>query len=205
MAPHIVTWELDRDKRSTSPVPSTVGSVVSIESIISDMSMISHSVPDVRGRSMDFMQRKVTMPPGVHPAIDSPFVRHEKYFFQDGNITFLVRNCSTIDTRATHKVHNYFRLMALSTVSIVTSSPATQNISLPGLSSSVSVSTRSFPSLYPWEMSNARTLRPSFLSYIPSEFHRPFLFLVIEVCLSISDFEGHDLSYEQWKSVLRLS
>lgn len=98
--PHIVAWGLDEDKRSVSPVPSTVGSIVSIESIASDTSMISHSVPEVSPHSTDFLRRKV--PPGVHMAAESPFVRHEKYFFQDGNITFLVRECSTIDARTIH-------------------------------------------------------------------------------------------------------
>ncbi|KAH9006203.1 hypothetical protein EDB86DRAFT_696041 [Lactarius hatsudake] len=71
MAPHIVAWGLDKDKRSISPVPSTVGSIVSIESITSDPSIISHSVPEVSRRSTDFMRHKV--PPGVHLAVDSPF------------------------------------------------------------------------------------------------------------------------------------
>lgn len=200
MAPHIVAWGFDKNKRSVSPVPSTVESIVSIESITSDPSIISHSVPEV---STDFLRRKV--PPGVHLAADSPFVRHEKYFFQDGNITFLVRECSTIGTRTIH--NDNLRSMAPFTVSTATSSLVIQSISLAGLPSSVSVSTRLFPSSYRWEMSNARTLRPSFPSYILSEFGRPFLsfFLVIEACVSISDFEGHALSYERWKSVLHLS
>jgi hypothetical protein len=53
-------------------------------------------------------------------------------------------------------------------------------------------------------MSNARTLRHSFLSYIPSEFDRLFLVSVLMI-EAYSDFEGHDLSYEQWKSVLHLA
>jgi hypothetical protein len=28
---------------------------------------------------------------GVHHGNDDPFARHDKYFFKDGNITFLVR------------------------------------------------------------------------------------------------------------------
>lgn len=100
MAPHIVAWGLDEDKRSVSPVPSTVGSIVSIESMASDTSMIPRSVPEVSRRPTDSLRRKV--PPGVHLAVDSPFVRHEKYYFQDGNITFLVREFSAIDARTIH-------------------------------------------------------------------------------------------------------
>lgn len=92
MAPYIVAWGPDRP---ISPVPSTVGSIVSIESIGSDSSIIPHSTSEVTShRSTDFTERKV--PPGVHVAVDSPFVRHEKYFFHDGNITFLVRECLII-------------------------------------------------------------------------------------------------------------
>lgn len=165
--PHIVAWGLDEDKRSVSPVPSTVGSIVSIESIASDTSMISHSVPEVSPHSTDFLRRKV--PPGVHMAAESPFVRHEKYFFQDGNITFLVRECSTIDARTIHIFFLNLRSMALFTVSTVIFSPVIQIISPAGLPRSVSVNTRPFPSSYRWEMSNARTSRLSFQSYIPSE------------------------------------
>jgi hypothetical protein len=52
-------------------------------------------------------------------------------------------------------------------------------------------------------MSKARTLRRSFRLYIPSEFDSPSSPIsTIEV---FSHFEGHDLSYEQWKSILHLS
>ena len=100
MAPHIVAWGPDEGKRPISPAPSTVGSIVSIESIASDSSIIPHSTSEVTSRrSTDFTERKV--PPGVHLAVDSPFVRHEKYFFQDGNITFLVREM--FDYRISHR------------------------------------------------------------------------------------------------------
>jgi hypothetical protein len=54
---------------------------------------------------------------GVHHANDDPFARHDKYFFKDGNITFLVRT-SLIVCDPTHRsmqvdgtlycVHRYF-------------------------------------------------------------------------------------------------
>jgi hypothetical protein len=100
MAPHIVSWGPAEYKRSISPVPSTVGSIVSIESITSDTSIIPHSISEVSRRSMDSMPRKVPpVLPGLHLPVDSPFLRHEKYFFPDGNITFLVRGCLIIGIR----------------------------------------------------------------------------------------------------------
>ncbi|KAH9032569.1 hypothetical protein EDB85DRAFT_1955015 [Lactarius pseudohatsudake] len=158
MAPHIVAWGLDKDKRSISPVPSTVGSIVSIESITSDPSIISHSVLEVSRRSTDFMRHKV--PPGVHLAADSPFVRHEKYFFQDGNITFLIDG-------TLYCVHRYF----FSRDSEYFSNRLTQ----------------------------LGIRKHEALSIIIS------LGDMIEAYPSISDFEGHALSYEEWKSVLHLS
>ena len=173
MAPHIVAWGPAEYKRSISPVTSTVGSIVSIESITSDTSIIPHSISEVSRRSMDFMPRKVPpVLPGVHLPADSPFLRHEKYFFQDGNITFLVRGCLTIGIRM---IYHNLRSMARFTASIVTSSLDIRNISPVGLPSSAFVSMRLCPSSYRWGMSNARTLRPSFLSYIPSEFDRFFI------------------------------
>ena len=175
MAPHIVAWGPDKDQRSISPVPSSVGSIVSIESIASDASIIANSVSEVSRsrRSTNSMQRNV--PPGMHLAVDSPFVRHEKYFFQDGNITFLVRGCSIIGIRTIH--HNDLRSMAPFTASIVISSLVIRSISPLGSPSSAFVSTKLCPSSYHWGMSNAKTLRPSSLSYTPSEFDRLFLSL----------------------------
>ncbi|KAI9465241.1 hypothetical protein BJY52DRAFT_1245974 [Lactarius psammicola] len=162
MAPHIVAWGLDKDKRSVSPVPSTVGSIVSIESITSDPSIISHSVPEV---STDFVRHKV--PPVLHPALDSPFVRHEKYFFQDGNITFLIDG-------TLYCVHRYF----FSRDSVYFSSRLTQ------------LGIREHEAL-------------SIIISLGDVERKDF-----EALLSViypDDFEGHDLSYEQWKSVLHLS
>jgi hypothetical protein len=59
-------------------------------------------------------------------------------------------------------------------------------------------------SSYHWAISNARILKPSSLSYIPSKFQTRFpchrLFTV-----PARNFGEHNLSYEQWVSVLHLS
>lgn len=166
MAPHIVAWGPDNDKRPISPVPSTVGSIVSIESIASDSSIIPRSTSEgTSRRSMGFTERKV--PPGLHLAVDSPFVRHEKYFFQDGNITFLIDGIL-------YCVHRYF----FSRDSEYFSSRLTQlgireHEALSIIISLGDVESKDFEAL---------------LSVIYPD-----------------DFEGHDLSYEQWKSILHLS
>ncbi|KAI9441607.1 hypothetical protein H4582DRAFT_1875018 [Lactarius indigo] len=165
MAPYIVAWGLDKDKRPVSPVPSTVGSIVSIESITSDPSIISHSVPEVSRRSTDFMRHKV--PPGVHLAVDSPFVRHEKYFFQDGNITFLIDG-------TLYCVHRYF----FSRDSEYFSSRLTQLGIRKHEALSITIS----------------------LGDVERKDFEAFLSVIYP-----DDFEGHALSYEEWKSVLHLS
>ncbi|KAH8996894.1 hypothetical protein EDB92DRAFT_1842645 [Lactarius akahatsu] len=165
MAPHIVTWGLDKDKRSISPVPSTVGSIVSIESMTSDPSIISHSVPEVSRRSTDFMRYKV--PPDVHLAVDSPFVRHEKYFFQDGNITFLIDG-------TLYCVHRYF----FSRDSEYFSNRLTQLGIRKHEALSIIIS----------------------LGDVERKDFEAFLSVIYP-----DDFEGHALSYEEWKSVLHLS
>ncbi|KAH9014814.1 hypothetical protein EDB83DRAFT_2440962 [Lactarius deliciosus] len=165
MAPHIVAWGLDKDKRSISPVPSTVGSIVSIESITSDPSIISHSVPEVSRRSTDFMRHKV--PPGVHLVVDSPFVRHEKYFFQDGNITFLIDG-------TLYCVHRYF----FSRDSEYFSNRLTQLGIRKHEALSIIIS----------------------LGDVERKDFEAFLSVIYP-----DDFEGHALSYEEWKSVLHLS
>jgi hypothetical protein len=56
---------------------------------------------------------------------------------------------------------------------------------------------------YHWVASSTRILKLFSLSYIPSEFTNPLL--CRQVYTSARHFEEHELSYEQWKSVLYLS
>jgi len=104
---------------------------------------------------------------GAHPANDDPFTRHDKYYFKDGNITFLVDG-------TLYCVHRYFfdrdstyfatRLKQLGireheTLSIIIS-----------------------------------------LGEVECKDFEAFLSVLYP-----DDFEEHDLSFEQWKSVLHLS
>jgi len=163
--PHIVAWGSAEYKRSISPVPSTVGSIVSIESIASDTSILAHSISEVSRRSMESMSRKVA--PSVHLPVDSPFIRHEKYFFQDGNITFLVDGTLYCVHRYFFSRHSEYFSSRLAKFSIREHEALSVIISLGD------VERKDFE---------------AFLSVIYPD-----------------DFEGHDLSYEQWKSVLDLS
>ena len=91
--PHIISW--GDNERSTSPVSTTTASLVSIESITSDT---PSTVPETRATqsrpdSMSFPVFLGKREFGAHPANDDPFTRHDKYYFDDGNITFLVRPC----------------------------------------------------------------------------------------------------------------
>ena len=93
-----------------------------------------------------------------------------------------------------------------STVSTGISSLAIRHTSPPDSPSSTSVTTSPFLPSYHLETSNAKTLMPSFPSYIPSEISSPlFISLLIEAYLLFRNFEEYDLSYEEWKSALHLS
>lgn len=74
------TWE-----RPISPISTTSSSVVSIDSISSESSISLSRATQPRVISMNFLGDKES---GVH---HPNFGRHDKYFFKDGNITFLVR------------------------------------------------------------------------------------------------------------------
>ena len=107
------------------------------------------------------------------------FSQHGKYFFKDGNVQFLVCRVTRYIAYAPN-VLTIPRLMATSTVSIVTSSLAILCISPLDLPSLGSVITRLHPPLYPWEMSKAGTSKPFSLFCILSEFSIPYLLF----CLS---------------------
>ena len=97
------------------------------------------------------------------------------------------------------------RLMACSTVFTDISSLETQNTSPSGLPSLASTTTKLSLSRYHWLTLIARTSTPSSPSYILSEVLGPsFINLSIELSTH-RDFEQHNLSYNEWRSVLRLS
>jgi hypothetical protein len=77
MATHIVSW--GGGEHVILPVPSSTPSIVSVDSVLSHeretYSIVQEATPTVQND---------------HTADDS-FTRHHKYFFKDGNVTFLVR------------------------------------------------------------------------------------------------------------------
>ncbi|KAI0250023.1 hypothetical protein BJV78DRAFT_1128651 [Lactifluus subvellereus] len=104
---------------------------------------------------------------GSHPGADDPFLRHDKYFFNDGNITFLVDD-------TLYCVHRYF----FSRDSEYFSTRFAQlgirdHEALPTIISLGDIERKDFE---------------AFLSVIYPE-----------------NFEQHNLSYEEWKSMLHLS
>jgi hypothetical protein len=92
-----------------SPVLLRRASIVTIDSILSDTHdvLVSPSVPEAaESHAKGTMSYLMTepgagkTPGGSCPVADDSFLRHEKYFFKDGNITFLVRD--SIGPRGVH-------------------------------------------------------------------------------------------------------
>jgi hypothetical protein len=83
-------------------VVSSAPSIVSVDAILLDKSETSPSVQEA-GAAESWVKRKSSLV--IDPSrgrtstsvyskadeVDGSFVRHHKYFFKDGNITFLVR------------------------------------------------------------------------------------------------------------------
>ena len=110
MASHIDTtgWSIaagsDSDDVISSPGSSAL-SIVSVDSILSDTHKKS---PDVNGTpraaesQIKCIGSQAIEPLGnrssvcKYPGADDSFIRHPKYFFADGNVTFLVRDGSPL-------------------------------------------------------------------------------------------------------------
>ena len=96
MAPRIVSWS-DREI-STSPVLSSAASIISFDSTLSDPVLNHASAPRLPSDKFgarcsnlpEFLDEGRT-PRGGHATLDDSFVRHDAYYFKDGNVTFLVR------------------------------------------------------------------------------------------------------------------
>jgi len=103
MASRIVSW--GGNEHVVSPNLSRTPSTVSVDSILQDKPdtpPVVQGAPDAaESRAMN-MASKVIGPSGTRTstltstypgadAADGPFVRHPKYFFNDGNVAFLVR------------------------------------------------------------------------------------------------------------------
>jgi len=108
MATRIVSWS--GDEHIVSPNLSKTPSVISVDSILSDKPEASpsdqgapsymaeiqptHTASQVIGpNGIRAPTSTSTIYPGPDAANhDGSFVRHNKYFFKDGNVTFLVRD-----------------------------------------------------------------------------------------------------------------
>ncbi len=108
MATRIVSW--GDNEHTVLPALSSTPSIVSVDSILPDKretSSIFQEAPrapeswvkrmssliEPSGSEMSTSATGSTHPPRADAADDS-FIRHHKYFFKDGNITFLVRGVS---------------------------------------------------------------------------------------------------------------
>jgi hypothetical protein len=89
MSRRIVSWKISEPRVSPTVSSASGGSVVSINSIISDMM----TTEPTGGQAADLRATKLTNRPGsaANPSTVESFVQHDIYFFKDGNITFLVR------------------------------------------------------------------------------------------------------------------
>jgi len=105
MTPRIVSWGGNED--SISPVISSAGSITPV---VSSESFTLRSIHEISNYPCEASRADLTGP-GARPASflgmesgesetpagtlrqsDDSFIRHNKYFFKDGNITFLVRH-----------------------------------------------------------------------------------------------------------------
>ncbi|KAF8270203.1 hypothetical protein EI94DRAFT_1723356 [Lactarius quietus] len=174
MAPHIVSWR-DSPIVSSAAPSSLSSSVVPIESLLSDPYTKSPIIPEAwRARTTDPGVRPANFPSGGSETSDGPrqqsndtFLQHSKYFFKDGNVTFLVDGFL-------YCVHRYF----FSRDSVYFSTRFTQLGVRDHEASSTIVS----------------------LGDVESKDFEAFLSVLYP-----QNFDDHDLSYEQWRSVLHLS
>ncbi len=106
MAPRIVSWS--DNEICISPVLSSAASIVSFDSTFSDTypshCQMSPTASEASGLPSAEFGAKYTNLPGFseegkrprggHTTPDDSFIRHDAYFFKDGNVTFLVRELS---------------------------------------------------------------------------------------------------------------
>ena len=88
MSRRIVSWKVNESRVSPAVSSASGVSVVSINSIASDM-----KTAGAAGVQPAELGAKLTNWHGsANPTTDESFVQHDVYFFKDGNLTFLVRN-----------------------------------------------------------------------------------------------------------------
>lgn len=163
MVTHIVSW--GANERTIFPVvSSTKPSIVSIDSMLPcrrETSSIVQEAPHAAGSYAKHMSplqiessgRKTSTSSSTYSradACDDSFIRHHKYFFKDGNITFLVRFGHDRDggMHTSFTNQTVYRLIAHFTVSTNISFLGTLFTSPPDLTSSASVTMKPFLLLY---------------------------------------------------------
>jgi hypothetical protein len=107
MAPHIDTtgWSLagsdSEPDHVISPPGSSAPSIVSVDRLLPNTHKKSpgaNGTPQAAESQIKCMDSQAIEPLGNRPSVckylgaDDSFIRHPKYFFADGNITFLVRD-----------------------------------------------------------------------------------------------------------------
>ena len=102
MAPRIVSWS--NKEICKSPVLSNSASIISFDSTLSgpapNHSSMSITASEALGLPSDKFGARFSnvpvvsderrTPRGGHATLDDSFVRHDAYYFKDGNVTFLV-------------------------------------------------------------------------------------------------------------------
>jgi len=107
MAARIVSWGCN--EKTVSPGLSKTPSMVSLDSLLSDnpetppATEVAPHATESQAKNTSFQViepnasgsracSSVSVYPGADAAAEGSFIRHHKYFFKDGNVTFLVRD-----------------------------------------------------------------------------------------------------------------
>ncbi|KAI0262160.1 hypothetical protein BC834DRAFT_400088 [Gloeopeniophorella convolvens] len=168
MSPNIISWMTSVDDYTnislTSPISSqsAAPSVASIDSILAGEETLAGPNAQVAQPTTESQVKPLPSVPmlsepktpiNLRPAQDEgpSFVRHDTYYFEDGNITFLVRAAPhpTLPPIDAHRT-SYCRWMVCCTACTAISSRGTRCTSPESLRSSISENTRRFLRSYPW-------------------------------------------------------
>lgn len=90
MARRMVSWRGIEPRASAALSSASSVSIVSIDSIAPDRHTMTLEAPTAQ--PVDLGTKSTSLLGGSNPSTDDSYLRHDIYFFQDGNITFLVRD-----------------------------------------------------------------------------------------------------------------
>ena len=106
METHIVSWGGNDSDHTVSPSISSTPSIVSVDSVLSHERGASSTAQEATGPAPESLAKRMSSllakpseimmstSASTHQRADTAdesFTRHHKYFFKDGNVTFLVR------------------------------------------------------------------------------------------------------------------